>query len=58
MAWDAFHAKAKGALPNQEIPAKRYWIGVLHHDSSPEQQLSESDFQWMKAHAVRGPLDT
>jgi hypothetical protein len=58
MAWDALHAKAKGVLPNLEIPAKRYWIGVLHHDKSPEEQLSESDFQWMKAHAVRQPLNT
>jgi hypothetical protein len=52
MDWDALHLKAKNALPQQDLPAKRYWIGVLIHDRSPDQQLQEGDFVWMKAHAV------
>ncbi|KAF2710956.1 hypothetical protein K504DRAFT_489918 [Pleomassaria siparia CBS 279.74] len=51
MAWDAFHAKAKAALPAQKIPDKRYWIGVLIHNKAPEQHLQETDFVWMMAHA-------
>ncbi|KAF2179023.1 hypothetical protein K469DRAFT_597528 [Zopfia rhizophila CBS 207.26] len=51
MNWDAFHEKAKNAIPAQELPAKRFWIGVLIHTRSPEGDVHESDFIWMKAHA-------
>ncbi|KAF2878206.1 hypothetical protein BDV95DRAFT_479698 [Massariosphaeria phaeospora] len=51
MDWSAFHEKAKLALPPRELPERRYWLGVLHHDTLPEQPLGEHDFVWMAGNA-------
>lgn len=52
MEWDGFHAKAKAAMPVEGIPPKKYMVGVLLPGKSPEQDLDEFDFQWMRGHAV------
>ena len=53
MDWSAFQEKARNATPDQPLPAKRYWIGVLRHDQSPDDpNLIEENFVWMKAHGV------
>jgi hypothetical protein len=51
MDWDTFHLKAKSVKPAQELPQKRYWVGVLLLDKTPEEPLQETDFVWMKGHA-------
>ncbi|KAF2660783.1 hypothetical protein K491DRAFT_711373 [Lophiostoma macrostomum CBS 122681] len=50
MDWISFQIKARRAIPNQRLPEKRYWIGVLRHDRSAAGSLGENDFVWMKAH--------
>lgn len=56
MDWEEFHHKAKGVLPSQPLPPKRYWIGVLLHDRLLTDDFQETDFVWMKAHGVSGDI--
>ncbi|OCK74971.1 hypothetical protein K432DRAFT_409418 [Lepidopterella palustris CBS 459.81] len=46
-----FHEKAKLLKPDQQLPAKRYWVGVLFHHVVPDDILQEIDFLWIKAHS-------
>jgi hypothetical protein len=53
MNWDAFHEKAKRAIPPQEeLDPKRYWVGILNAEVSPEGEVAELDFVWVKGHRV------
>ncbi|KAF2826280.1 hypothetical protein CC86DRAFT_350866 [Ophiobolus disseminans] len=50
MDWDDFEARAREAVPSQELKAKRCWIGVLSHEKTPDAVLHEMDFVWMIGH--------
>ncbi|OCL10223.1 hypothetical protein AOQ84DRAFT_387654 [Glonium stellatum] len=50
-AHQEFHNLARRLKPDQQISAKRYWVGILHHDISPDDVSSEADFLWIKAHS-------
>ncbi|KAF2271929.1 uncharacterized protein EI97DRAFT_240440 [Westerdykella ornata] len=51
MDWTLLHQKGRLACPKQPLPERRYWIGVLRHTHSPEQELRESDFLWILGHS-------
>ncbi|KAJ4289692.1 hypothetical protein N0V90_011021 [Kalmusia sp. IMI 367209] len=44
--WDRFHKKMVAARP-QDVPSKRYLVGVLFVNKEPDDELSEWDFQWV-----------
>ncbi|KAH7117730.1 hypothetical protein B0J11DRAFT_90327 [Dendryphion nanum] len=53
MDWAALQRQiCVDAKPPEELPAKRFFVGVLYHDKSLEQpSFVEADFLWIKAHA-------
>jgi hypothetical protein len=61
MEWDDLHMKAKAVMP-LDVQPKRYVVGVLLLDKSPQEQLTKFDFIWMKGYAVcnflRNTLDS
>lgn len=52
MDWDDFHRRAKRVVPQQELKARRCWIGVLDHRKSTQDDFKETDFLWMIGHNV------
>lgn len=50
--WEEFEARARRAIPAQDLKPKRCWIGVLSHERTPEDVFDELDFVWMVGHAV------
>lgn len=52
MDWDDFHRRAKRVVPQQELKARRCWIGVLNHRKSTQDEFKEADFIWMVGHNV------
>jgi hypothetical protein len=56
MDWVTTHQKAKAVLPAQELPPRRYWVGVLHHSKSPDEELLQQDFLWILAYSVSSIL--
>jgi hypothetical protein len=50
--WNDFEAKAQRARPQQELKAKRCFVGVLSHKKNPQDELEETDFVWMVGHSV------
>ncbi|KAI4649500.1 hypothetical protein J4E93_003820 [Alternaria ventricosa] len=50
MDWDDFHRRAKRVVPQQELKARRCWIGVLDHRKSTQDEFKETDFLWMIGH--------
>ncbi|KAI4946500.1 hypothetical protein J4E91_007188 [Alternaria rosae] len=50
MDWDDFHRRAKRVVPQQELKARRCWIGVLDHRKSTQDEFKEADFIWMIGH--------
>ncbi|KAI4958590.1 hypothetical protein J4E86_004194 [Alternaria arbusti] len=50
MDWDDFHRRAKRVVPQQELKARRCWIGVLDHRKSTQDDFKETDFLWMIGH--------
>ncbi|KAK4539239.1 hypothetical protein LTR36_000867 [Oleoguttula mirabilis] len=47
-----FHDRAVQLIPRLELPAHRYWIGVLNVDKKPQYAKEEKHFTWMKGNRV------
>ena len=48
----AFHELCKAVMPKADLPAQRYWVGVLKHTVTPNKIKDESNFLWIKANKV------
>ncbi|KAI9702698.1 MAG: hypothetical protein M1820_006082 [Bogoriella megaspora] len=44
-----FRQRALTCIPQQELPPRRYWVGVLYHTKRLEDVTNEFDFLWIKA---------
>jgi hypothetical protein len=52
--WERFRQKLVVAVPEgEQLPARRFMVGVLIAGRDPNSELDHRDFKWIKAHGVR-----